>query len=56
VVFSPEREDPGNATVARRDIPKVVDGLTWRLRNSLAPFTAPSSPERFRFHLPTLRR
>jgi UDP-N-acetyl-D-glucosamine dehydrogenase len=27
VVFSPEREDPGNDTVARCDIPKVVGGL-----------------------------
>ena len=26
VAFSPEREDPGNNTVARRDIPKVVGG------------------------------
>jgi len=26
VAFSPEREDPGNTTVARRDIPKVVGG------------------------------
>ena len=26
VVFSPEREDPGNETVARHDIPKVVGG------------------------------
>jgi UDP-N-acetyl-D-glucosamine dehydrogenase len=26
VVFSPEREDPGNETVARKDIPKVVGG------------------------------
>ena len=26
VVFSPEREDPGNDTVARADIPKVVGG------------------------------
>jgi UDP-N-acetyl-D-glucosamine dehydrogenase len=25
--FSPEREDPGNTTVARSDIPKVVGGL-----------------------------
>jgi len=31
VAFSPEREDPGNDTIARRDIPKVVGGL-----NSLA--------------------
>ena len=31
VAFSPEREDPGNTSVARRDIPKVVGGL-----NSLA--------------------
>ncbi len=27
VAFSPEREDPGNDTVARRDIPKVVGGI-----------------------------
>lgn len=27
VTFSPEREDPGNETVARHDIPKVVGGL-----------------------------
>jgi len=27
VAFSPEREDPGNTEVARRDIPKVVGGL-----------------------------
>ncbi|HEX4484931.1 MAG TPA: nucleotide sugar dehydrogenase, partial [Terriglobales bacterium] len=27
VAFSPEREDPGNQTVARADIPKVVGGL-----------------------------
>ncbi len=26
VVFSPEREDPGNQTVARYDIPKVIGG------------------------------
>jgi UDP-N-acetyl-D-glucosamine dehydrogenase len=27
LAFSPEREDPGNDTVARRDIPKVVGGI-----------------------------
>jgi UDP-N-acetyl-D-glucosamine dehydrogenase len=27
VAFSPEREDPGNDTVARHDIPKVIGGL-----------------------------
>jgi UDP-N-acetyl-D-glucosamine dehydrogenase len=27
VAFSPEREDPGNTTVARHDIPKVVGGM-----------------------------
>ena len=27
LAFSPEREDPGNDSVARRDIPKVVGGL-----------------------------
>jgi UDP-N-acetyl-D-glucosamine dehydrogenase len=26
VAFSPEREDPGNDTIARRDIPKIVGG------------------------------
>jgi len=26
VVYSPEREDPGNDTIARRDIPKVIGG------------------------------
>jgi len=30
VAFSPEREDAGNATVARRDIPKVVGGVNDR--------------------------
>ena len=28
VAFSPEREDPGNDTVARSDIPKVVGGVS----------------------------
>jgi UDP-N-acetyl-D-glucosamine dehydrogenase len=28
VAFSPEREDPGNETVARQDIPKVVGGCS----------------------------
>jgi UDP-N-acetyl-D-glucosamine dehydrogenase len=28
VAFSPEREDPGNDTVARKDIPKVVGGMS----------------------------
>jgi len=30
VAFSPEREDPGNTTVARHDIPKVIGGLDVR--------------------------
>jgi UDP-N-acetyl-D-glucosamine dehydrogenase len=30
LVFSPEREDPGNDSVARRDIPKVIGGLSPR--------------------------
>ena len=30
VAFSPEREDPGNNTIARRDIPKIVGGLNNR--------------------------
>ena len=35
VAFSPEREDPGNDTVARRDIPKVVGGV-GRLASEIA--------------------
>jgi UDP-N-acetyl-D-glucosamine dehydrogenase len=35
VVFSPEREDPGNASVERQDIPKVV-GSGSRLSTNLA--------------------
>ncbi len=27
VAFSPEREDPGNTRIDRRDIPKVVGGI-----------------------------
>ena len=30
VAYSPEREDPGNTTVARRDVPKVIGGLDER--------------------------
>ena len=30
VAFSPEREDPGNNTVARFDVPKVVGGLSCK--------------------------
>lgn len=33
VAFSPEREDPGNDTVARRDIPKVVGGYGEEARD-----------------------
>jgi UDP-N-acetyl-D-glucosamine dehydrogenase len=36
VAFSPEREDPGNQTVARRDIPKVVGGLDSQASNLAA--------------------
>ncbi len=38
VAFSPEREDPGNDTIARRDIPKVVgghDAIATRLASTL---------------------
>src|SRR5262249_14716126 len=52
VAFSPEREDPGNETVARRDIPKVVGGvnptateLSRKLYGSIFHRTVPvSSP------------
>jgi UDP-N-acetyl-D-glucosamine dehydrogenase len=30
VAFSPEREDPGNLTTPRRDIPKVIGGIDTR--------------------------
>src|SRR5579863_9568584 len=36
VTFSPEREDPGNQTVARRDIPKVVGGLDFQAAEAAA--------------------
>jgi UDP-N-acetyl-D-glucosamine dehydrogenase len=36
VAFSPEREDPGNTSVARRDIPKVVGGLDPQASESAA--------------------
>ena len=44
VAFSPEREDPGNETVARRDIPKVVGGVdatatSWAARSMAASST-----------------
>jgi UDP-N-acetyl-D-glucosamine dehydrogenase len=52
VAFSPEREDPGNDTMARRDIPKVVGGcgpaaleLACALYGSIFQRTVPvSSP------------
>jgi len=52
VAFSPEREDPGNTSVARHDIPKVVGGLDSQaaelasaLYNSIFRRTVPvSSP------------
>ena len=43
VAFSPEREDPGNTTVARRDIPKVVGGLDRKPRKRRPRFTERSS-------------
>ena len=36
VAFSPEREDPGNETIARRDIPKVVGGLDTQASEAAA--------------------
>lgn len=36
VAFSPEREDPGNETVARRDIPKVIGGVNSRAKDLAA--------------------
>ena len=56
VAFSPEREDPGNTQVARRDIPKVIGGLeplatqyASALYNSIfnrvVPVTSPAAAE-----------
>jgi len=56
VAFSPEREDPGNDTVARRDIPKVVGGLNsasselagalyHSIFNRIVPVSSPAAAE-----------
>ena len=56
VAFSPEREDPGNETVARRDIPKIVGGLDrcagevaaalYRgIFNTVVPVSSPAAAE-----------
>jgi UDP-N-acetyl-D-glucosamine dehydrogenase len=56
VAFSPEREDPGNQTVARRDIPKVVGGLNpeaselsgvlyGSIFNRVVPVSSPAAAE-----------
>jgi UDP-N-acetyl-D-glucosamine dehydrogenase len=56
VAFSPEREDPGNDSVARRDIPKVVGGcgpaaaavtsaLYGAIFNRTVPVTSPAVAE-----------
>ncbi len=57
VAFSPEREDPGNTTVARRDIPKVVGGvnpqaseLAGALYGSIWEVIAAASTKPFGFH------
>jgi UDP-N-acetyl-D-glucosamine dehydrogenase len=56
VAFSPEREDPGNTSVARCDIPKVVGGLDPRaselaaalygtIFNRIVPVSSPAAAE-----------
>lgn len=56
VAFSPEREDPGNDSVARRDIPKVVGGCAsvaadlaaayyGRIFHRVIPVSSPSVAE-----------
>ena len=56
VAFSPEREDPGNTSVARRDIPKVVGGLDEQasqlaaalygsIFNRVVPVSSPAAAE-----------
>ncbi|MGB8845933.1 MAG: nucleotide sugar dehydrogenase, partial [Terracidiphilus sp.] len=56
IAFSPEREDPGNDTTARRDIPKVVGGcgpiardlaaaLYGSIFNRTVPVSSPATAE-----------
>ncbi len=56
VAFSPEREDPGNTTTARRDIPKVIGGadasataaacaLYNAIFNRVVPVSTPAAAE-----------
>ncbi len=56
VAFSPEREDPGNTQVARRDIPKVIGGLDHQatksacalynsIFNRVVPVSSPATAE-----------
>ena len=56
VAFSPEREDPGNTSVARRDIPKVIGGLDTQasevaaalygaIFNRVVPVSSPAAAE-----------
>lgn len=56
VAFSPEREDPGNDTMARRDIPKVIGGcgpvatelagaLYQSIFNRTVPVSSPATAE-----------
>ena len=56
VAFSPEREDPGNDSVARRDIPKVIGGcgpaaldlataMYGSIFNRIVPVSSPAAAE-----------
>ncbi len=56
IAFSPEREDPGNQTITRQDIPKVVGGLDPRaselaaalyrsIFNRVVPVSSPAAAE-----------
>jgi len=56
VAFSPEREDPGNDSIARRDIPKVIGGLSSQaselagtlygsIFNKVVPVSSPAAAE-----------
>ena len=56
VAFSPEREDPGNPTVARHDIPKVVGGVNAQASELAQAFTDPFFGALFRSPLQPLRR
>jgi UDP-N-acetyl-D-glucosamine dehydrogenase len=50
VAFSPEREDPGNFTTPRREIPKVVGGVDAAATQAACALYGAASTKPFGFH------